>query len=387
MAQAQINPGDRLNDFIRKQPYFSAGLSTPVEKRANGFWYWRNTSLPVNVRRANGRSGANVSNSAKAAQAAKRAGPGAGPTAARSMYTKIKGELDAELGQSCPVISSEELDLIETMIKESLTIGEKPVEMSGGRRTRKQRGGARFYDELKRVLRILCILPKEVAKQIDDQGAAALMPVGDALIDPSVAPNIARMVRERVFPGLLAAGLMRDLGTNGSYTIRIINAIVSCIGYFLNPSLTAGWYTAFVGNLKDLAVGSGPTLAGLALVVAMNYEGVRVFQGIYNKLMATYGAAPTNDQIAAGFEGTVVQYVQYVSARALVKSYERLPARLQDAVIHRAPQLAEEALDQQLAAYMAAVPAAQAPRRRASQAAMAAIQNGPATRKNRRSRR
>ena len=385
---AQINPGDRLNDFIRKQSYFSAGLSTPVEKRANSFWYWRNTGLPVNVRKANGRSGANVSNSAKASQAAKRAGPGVGPGAAKAMYAQIKSELDAELGESCPVISNNELDMIETMIKESLVISGSPVEMSGGRRrTRKQRGGAKFYDELKRVLRIICVLPKEVAKEIDDQGAAALTPVGDALIDPSIAPSIAKMIRERIFPGLLAAGLIRDLGTNGSFTIRIINAIVSCIGYFFNPSLTAGWYTAFVGNLKDLAVGSGSTLVGLAAVIAMNYEGVRVFQGIYNKVMASYGASPSNDQIAAGFEGTVIQYVQYLSTRALVNSYQRLPARLQDAVIHRAPQLAEEALDQQLAVYMAGVPSAQAPRRRASQAAMAVLRNGPASRKTRRSRR
>lgn len=388
MAQAQINPGDRLNDFIRKQPYFSAGLSTPVEKRANSFWYWRNTGLPVNVRKANGRSGANVSNSAKAAQAARRAGPGSGPGAARAMYAQIKGELDAELGESCPVIDTEHLDLLETMVKESLNIGGTALEMSGGRRrTRRQRGGAKFYDELKRVLRILCVLPKEVVKEIDDQGAAALTPVGDALVDPAVASGIARMVRERVFPGLLAGGLIRDLGTNGSYTIRIINAIVSCIGYFFNPRLTIGWYTAFVGNLRDLAGGSGPTLVGLAAVIAMNYEGVRVFQGIYNRVMAAYGAAPSQDQIAAGFEGTVIQYVQYLSTRALVNSYQRLPARLQDALIHRAPQLAQEALDEQLAVYMAGVPAAQAPRRRASQAAMAAIRNRPATRKTRRSRR
>jgi hypothetical protein len=375
---AQINPGDRLNDFIRKQSYFSAGLSTPVEKRANSYWYWRNTGLPVNVRRANGRSGANVSNSSKAAQAAKRAGPVAGPGAARAMYAKIKGELDAEIGGSCPSIEPEQLDLIETMIKESMAIGGTAVEMSGGRRrTRKQRGGAKLYDELKRVLRILCILPQEVAKQIDDSSAAALTPVGDALIDPTVAPGIARMVRERIFPGLLAAGLIRDLGTNGSYTVRIINAIVSCIGYFLNPRLTAGWYAGFVGNIASLAYGSGPTLAGLALVIAMNYEGVRVFQGLYTRAMAAYGAAPTEEQAAAAFEGTVVQYVQYLSARALVNSYPRLPPLLQAGVIRGAPQLAEEALDQQLAVYMAAVPAAQAPRRRASQAAMAAMRNGP----------
>jgi len=187
------------------------------------------------------------------------------------------------------------------------------------------------------------------------------------------------------------------LGTNGSYTVRVINAIVSCIGYFLNPRLTAGWYTAFVGNLRDLAMGSGPTLAGLALVIAMNYEGVRVFQRLYTTAMAAYGAAPTQDQIAAGFEGTLVQYIHYLSTRALVNSYPRLPDRLQVAVIRGAPQLAEEALDQQLAAYMAGVPAAQAPRRRASQAAMVAMRNagppgagagGPAggRRKTRRSR-
>ena len=374
--------GDRLNDFIREQPYFSAGLSTPVEKRANSYWYWRNTGLPVNVRRANGRSGANVSNSAKAAQAARRAGPGAGPAAARALYAQIKGELDAEIGATCPALSSETLDLIGQMIDDDAQLSGIPVEMSGGRRKtrgKRQRGGARFYDELKRVLRILCILPSEVAKEMDRSGADALQPVGDALLDPAVAPRIATVVRTRVFPGLLTLGLIRDLGTNGSYTVRAINAIIGSVGYFFNPRLTAGWYAAFIGNAASLVAGSGPTLVSLAAVVAMNYEGVRVFQGLYNRALAAYqGAAITDEQLAVAFEGTVIQYVNYLSARALRNSYPRLPALLQGVVNRGAPQLAAEALDEQLAAYMAAVPAAQAPRRRASAAAMMALRNGPA---------
>ena len=386
---AQIVPGDRLNDFIREQPYFSAGLSTPVEKRANSYWYWRAGTrpgepdgLPVNVRRANGRSGANVSNSAKASQAARRAGPGAGPAAARALYAQIKGELDAELGATCPALSSETLDLIGQMIDDDAQLSGIPVEMSGGRRKtrgKRQRGGARFYDELKRVLRILCILPSEVAKEMDRSGADALQPVGDALLDPAVAPRIATVVRTRVFPGLLTLGLVRDLGTNGSYTVRAINAIIGSIGYFFNPRLTAGWYAAFIGNAASLIAGSGPTLVSLAAVVVMNYEGVRVFQGLYNRALAAYqGAAITDEQLAVAFEGTVVQYVNYLSARALRNSYPRLPALLQGVVNRGAPQLAAEALDEQLAAYMEAVPAAQAPRRRASAAAMMALRNGPA---------
>ena len=382
--------GDRLNAFIREQPYFSAGLNSPVEKRANGYWYWRAGTrpgepdgLPVNVRRANGRSGANVSNSAKAAQAAKRAGPGLGPAAARALYDQIKGELDAELGATCPALSSETLDLIGQMIDDDAQLSGIPVEMSGGKRRNRsrktQRGGARFYDELKRVLRILCILPSEVAKEMDKSGADALQPVGDALLDPAVAPRIATVVRTRVFPGLLTLGLIRDLGTNGSYTVRAINAIIGSIGYFFNPRLTAGWYAAFIGNAASLVAGSGPTLVSLAAVIAMNYEGVRVFQGLYNRALAAYqGAAITDEQLAVAFEGTVVQYVQYLSARALKNSYPRLPAMLQGVVNRGAPQLAAEALDEQLAVYMAAVPAAQAPRRRASAAAMQALRNGPA---------
>ena len=114
-------------------------------------------------------------------------------------------------------------------------------------------------------------------------------------------------------------------------------------------------------------------------VVVMNYEGVRIFQGLYNRALAAYqGAAITDEQLAVAFEGTVVQYVNYLSARALRNSYPRLPALLQGVVNRGAPQLAAEALDEQLAAYMAAVPAAQAPRRRASAAAMQALRNGPA---------
>ena len=268
------------------------------------------------------------------------------------------------------------------MIDDDAKLSGIPVEMSGGRRKtrgKRQRGGARFYDELKRVLRILCILPSEVAKEMDRSGADALQPVGDALLDPAVAPRIATVVRTRVFPGLLTLGLVRDLGTNGSYTVRAINAIIGSIGYFFNPRLTAGWYAAFIGNAASLVAGSGPTLVSLAAVVVMNYEGVRIFQGLYNRALAAYqGAAITDEQLAVAFEGTVVQYVNYLSARALRNSYPRLPALLQGVVNRGAPQLAAEALDEQLAAYMAAVPAAQAPRRRASAAAMMALRNGPA---------
>jgi hypothetical protein len=182
-------------------------------------------------------------------------------------------------------------------------------------------------------------------------------------------------------------GVLRDLGSNSSNIVRVINAIITSLGTLVNPALALGWYRAFIGNMGALAGGSGPTLVGLALVVAMNYEGVRMFQGLYNRAVAGYGAAPSDEQIADAFEGTVVQYIGYLSTKALVNAYPRLPARLQDAVVRQQPALAQAALDQQLENYMAAVPAAQAPRRRASAAAMQMIRNGPASRKTRRSRR
>ena len=348
-AQAQIDPGDRLNSFIRQQPYFSAGLTTPVEKRANSLWYWRNTNLPVNVRRANGRSGANVSTSAKASQAAKRAGPGAGPGAARAMYEKIKSELEAEVGGSCPLIRPDELDMIETMIKDTDAITSATVGGKRSTRKRKQRGGAKFYDELKRVLRILCILPSEVAKNLDDQSAAALQPVGDTLLKPELAQQIASVVRSKLPKTLLGLFLVRDLGSNNSLTVRAINAIVSIIGTFVNPSLITGWYSGLIGNLGTLASGSGPALVGVAAAVVMNYEGVRIFQGIYNRVVAAYGASPTEDQLATAFEGTIVQYVGYVSKSAIVKAYPRLPEGFQQSLPDK---IRSEALDYELNLYM-----------------------------------
>ena len=349
MAQAQINPGDRLNDFIRQQSYFSAGLTTPVEKRANGLWYWRNTGLPVNVRRANGRSGVNVSASSRASQAAKRAGPGAGPGAARAMYEKIKSEIEAEVG-SCPIIRPEQLDMIELMIKDTDAMtGSVTVGGVRSTRKRKQRGGAKFYDELKRVLRILCILPAEVAKNLDEQSAAALQPVGDTLMKPEFTKQIASLVRSKLPKTLLGLFLVRDLGSNNSLTVRAINAIVSIIGTFVNPSLITGWYSGLIGNLGTLASGSGPALVGVAAAVVMNYEGVRIFQGIYNRLVAAYGAAPTEEQLATVFEGTIVEYIRYVSKRAMVKAYPRLPEGIQRSL---PDGLRKEALDYELNLYM-----------------------------------
>ena len=358
---------NRLNEFIGQQSY-----RNQVFKAPNSIYYWRPGSrpgepegLPVNVRRKNGRSGANVSNSAIASQAAKRAGPGQGPGAAREIYGHIKYELDAELGTQCPIVLPETLDTIEMMIKDNASLTNVIMEGGSKRKTRsrKQRGGARFYDELKRVLRILCLYPQEISKEMSNDSAEYLKSVGDTLSNPSVTAQIAKTVVGRIPTALFTLLLARDLGSNDSLTVRAINSIVTIIGTFINPFLTAGWYSALVGNIGTLISGSGPTLVGLATVVAMNYQGVRVFQGLYRKSMEAFGASPTKEQMAEAFEGTLVQFIRYLGTEALVKAYRRFPEPVKAQFITLYPSLHERYLNDELAIYMAGVPAAQEFRR------------------------
>ena len=358
---------DRLNEFIGQQSY-----RNQVFKAPNSLYYWRPGArpgepegLPVNVRRSNGRSGANVFISAKASQAAKRAGPGLGPGSARAMYGQIMSELDAELGTQCPVIPSQGVDMIETMIMDTVSLTSVPMEGGSKRKTRsrKQKGGARFYDELKRVLRILCLYPQEISKEMSNDSAEYLKSVGDTLSNPSVSSQIAKTIVGRIPSGLFGLLLVRDLGSNDSLTVRAINSIVTIIGTFINPFLTAGWYSALVGNIGTLMAGSGPTRVGLATVVAMNYQGVRVFQGLYRKSMEAFGASPSKEQMAEAFEGTLVQFIRYLGTEALVKAYGRFPESVKTQFITLYPSLHERYLNDQLALYMSGVPAAQEFRR------------------------
>lgn len=363
--------GDRLNQFIREQPYFSAGLSTQVEKRGDNLWYWRNTGLPVNVRRANGRSGKNVATSAKAAQAARRAGPGAGPVSAREMYAQLKAEVEGELkargllpaADECPIIPPQALDDFEMIFADSEAIYPEArglllvadADMAGGAKY-KQRGGA-FLDQLKRLMTILCMLPRETVRVVDQEATAAVRQTADALLQdlPHTAETGARVL-QRLPAGLVALLLAGDLGSNNSLTIRAINAIISVIGYFVNPALTMSWYRGLLGNIASLVYGSTPELAGIAAVIAINYQGVRVFQEIYRRLRGEAGP----DQARAAqhaFEGTVVQFIGYLTRRARMEALRRLPAE-------RLPAgLRQEVLDADLAEYMARVPDAQELRR------------------------
>ena len=355
---------DLLNKFIREQSYFSAGLNSPVEKLANSLWYWRNTGLPVNIRRANGRSGANVATSAKASQAARRAGPAAGPAAARAMYAQLKAEVEAELkaqgrlppADECPVISGEQLDDIEQMVKDSENIV-GGVYGGGSRKVRKQRGGA-FMDQLKRVLQILCMIPRETVRVIDQESTHMLRETANALIQdlPNTAERAAGIVA-RIPPAILGALLVRDLGSNNSLTVRAINAVISVLGSMVNPGLTMAWARGLLGNLASLVYGTAFPITGIAAVVVINYEGVRFFQGIYTRLLEAYGAAPTQVQMAEAFEGTVIQFVGYLSREAALAAARRVPQYLLPA----AAQIA--VLDADLEQYMARVPEAQSLRR------------------------
>jgi hypothetical protein len=363
--------GDRLNQFIREQPYFSAGLSTQVEKRADNYWYWRNTGLPVNIRRANGRSGRNVAASAKAAQAARRAGPGAGPVSAREMYAQLKAEVEGELkargllpvADECPINPPQALDDLEQIFKDSEAIYPEArgllvaANMAGGSKY-KQRGGA-FMDQLKRLMTILCMLPRETVRVVDQEATAVVRQTADALLQdlPHTAETGARVL-QRIPAGLVALLVAGDLGSNNSLTVRAINAIISVIGYFVNPALTMSWYRGLLGNIASLVYGSTPELAGIAAVIAINYQGVRIFQEIYRRLRGEAEHGPDRANAAQhAFEGTVVQFIGYLTRRARMEALRRLPAE-------RLPAgLRQEVLDAELADYMARVPDAQELRR------------------------
>jgi hypothetical protein len=291
------------------------------------------------------------------------------------MYAKLKGEVEGELkakgllapAEECPLIPEEALVDLEQMFNDSELIYPEArgllrvadAEMQGGRRRKyKQRGGA-FMDQLKRLMVILCMLPRETARVVDQEATSTLRQTADALLQdlPHTAERSARVLQS-IPAGLVAILLAGDLGSNNSLTVRAVNAIISVMGYFVNPMLTMSWYRAFLGNIGSLIYGSAPAVAGIAAVVAINYQGVRVFQEIYRRLHATYAAGPDHAQAAQlAFDGTVLQFIGYLTMRARIEALRRIP----DAMLPAGARI--ELLDDELNAYMRGVPDAQEVRR------------------------
>jgi mannose-1-phosphate guanylyltransferase len=68
-------------------------------------------------------------------------------------------------------------------------------------------------------------------------------------------------------------------------------------------------------------------------------------------------------EMAEAFEGTLVQFIRYLGTEALVKAYRRFPEPVKAQFIILYPSLHERYLNDELAIYMAGVPAAQEFRR------------------------
>ena len=335
--------GDRLAEYVTAKAW-------DVVPGANGYLRHSNTGELVNARSATtGRSLA--SNASKmASQAAKRAGPGSGPAAAREAYAQALAELEAEGYTECPALDGEDLsDLLEIADLATNDGGGGAGAASGGRRSRRggrsrrvrrQRGGA-LKDELKRLLRVLCAWPVQIAGYISDQANAGIAALAESLVRPDLIPMMAKGVVGTI-PAALAVA---DLGSNHSLCVRMVTGIIQYIGTRVNTSITLGWYAGFAGNMLGFGQATVPVLASLAGVVVINYAAARAFQEIYSRVQAARGGVPS----AAVLEESVGQFLVWMNKEAIYRVYPSIPEGVfKDSIRKRLT----ESLDAELASYM-----------------------------------
>jgi len=332
---------DRLAEFVTAKAW-------DVVPGANGYLRHSNTGELVNARSATtGRSLA--SNASKmASQAAKRAGPGAGPVAAREAYAQAVAELEAEGYTECPALDGEDLsDLLD--IADLATDDGRAGGASGGRRSRRagrsrrvrrQRGGA-LKDELKRLLRVLCAWPVQIAGYISEQANAGIAALAESLVRPDLIPAMAKGVVGTI-PAALA---LADLGSNHSLSVRMVTGIIQFIGTRMNTGITLGWYAGFAGNMLGFGQATVPVLASLAGVVVINYAAARAFQAIYSRVQAARGGVPS----AAVLEESVGQFLVWMNKEAIYRVYPSIPeGAFKDSIRARLTA----SLDRELADYM-----------------------------------
>ena len=337
--------GDRLAEYVTAKAW-------DVVRGANGYLRHSNTGELVNARSATtGRSLASNA-SKKASQAAKRAGPGAGPDAAREAYAQALAELEAEGYTECPALDGEHFsDLLEIADLATNDGGGGAGAASGGRRSRRggrsrrvrrQRGGA-LKDELKRLLRVLCAWPVQIAGYISDQANAGIAALAESLVRPDLIPDMAKGVVGTIPVALAVA----DLGRDHSLCVRMVTGIIQYIGTRVNTSITLGWYAGFAGNMLGFGQATVPVLASLAGVVVINYAAARAFQEIYNRILA----APAHGGVrsAAVLEESVGQFLVWMNKEAIYRVYPSIP---EGAFKNSIRARLTESLDAELASYM-----------------------------------
>ena len=275
-------------------------------KREDGYWYWPD-GQPVNVRRNNGRSrSARAAASALVGQQIRRNGRPQTQAEIQEMYEMAQEEVNGELGETCEVLNAKEFAAIQQILVDASNLQQVPME--GGRR--KQAGGARMFEELKRVLRMLCALPGRVFGQIDAKRAAELNALGNAIAQPGTVDQMAAAIGS--LPYIVGTGLLaHDLGSNGSFTVRIIVSIIHLLNQNFGASVMASWTGMFISNAAIIAANTALPAAGLAAVYVVKTGSVEAFQYIYNTIRARTALPPgaSAAETAAYFTGIATQAI------------------------------------------------------------------------------
>jgi len=295
--------GDALNQSVSE---YGPG----TVKGANGYYRWPDGS-PVNVRRNNGHSRSAAS--ALVAQQIRRNGRPQNQAELQEMYETAQKEVNAELGVSCQVLSPAEFAVIHQILVDASNLQQVPL--SGGRR--KQVGGARMFEELKRVLRMLCALPVRALGQIDQKRAAELNALGNVIAEQATVDRMAAAITS--LPYLAGTGfLAHDLGSNGSFTVRIIVSIIDLLNKHFGAGAIAGWTGMFISNAAQLLRHAALPAAGLAAVYVVKTGSIKAFQYIYNKIREAtpLRAEATSAEAAAYFTGiatrAISQFIKFL---------------------------------------------------------------------------
>ena len=290
--------GDALNSSVAE---YGPG---PV-KGANGYYRWPDGS-PVNVRRNNGHSRSSRAASALVAQQIRRNGRPQTQAELQEIYETAQEEVNAEMGTSCEVLNSAEFATIHQILVDASNLQQVPL--SGGRR--KQVGGARMFEELKRVLRMLCALPVRALGQIDAKKGAELNALGNAIAEQGTVDRMAAAITS--LPYLVGTGLLaHDLGSNGSFTVRIIVSIIDVLNKNFGAGVIASWTGMFISNAAVIAGHTALPAAGLAAVYVVKTGSIEAFQYIYATIRAAtpLPAGASSAQAAAYFTGIATQAI------------------------------------------------------------------------------
>jgi hypothetical protein len=120
-------------------------------------------------------------------------------------------------------------------------------------------------------------------------------------------------------PYLVGTGLLaHDLGSNGSFTVRIIVSIIDLLNKKFGAGVIAGWTGMFISNVARIAGHAALPAAGLAAVYVVKTGSIEAFQQIYNKIREAtpLRAEATSAEAAAYFTGiatrAISQFIKFL---------------------------------------------------------------------------